>query len=297
MSAFTLPPLNALRVFEAAARLGSFKAAAAELCVTPSAVSHQVAHLESVLKTPLFQRDGRRLALSPAGDAYRRRIHDALSQLAVATEAFVAGGRAPTLTVLAAPSFASKWLMPRLNDFLDAHPALRVRVEAGMDRRQLGAADVGIFYGAPAAARDLAVTPLVAERMLVLCSPALLEKGPPLRTPADLAAHVLIDANNRLRWRRWLADRGVEDMAIRREMSVGRSTMAIEAAVKGLGVILESDFLTAEEIADGRLVEPFGQGDEAPAEDAYYLATHAGIAQDGPAAAFAAWLTRAVAAA
>jgi len=296
MSAFTLPPLNALRVFEAAARLGSFKAAAEELCVTPSAVSHQVAHLESALKTPLFQRDGRRLALSPAGEAYRRRIHDALNHLTLATEEFVAGGRAPTLTVLAAPSFAAKWLMPRLNDFLDAHPALRVRVEAGADRRQLGAADVGIFYGAPVGGRDLMVSPLVAERMLVLCSPDLLEKGPPLDAPADLAQHVLIDANNRLRWRNWLAARGLEDLPVRREMSVGRSTMAIEAAVKGLGVILESDFLTAEEIADGRLVVPFDDAHSAPAEDAYYLATHAGLPPDGPAAAFTAWLTRAVAA-
>lgn len=297
MSALTLPPLNALRVFEVAARLGSFKAAAEELCVTPSAVSHQVAHLESVLKTPLFQRDGRRLVLNPAGEAYRRRIHDALGELALATEAFVAGGRTPALTVLAAPSFAAKWLMPRLNDFLDAHPALRVRVEAGMDRRQLGAADVGIFYGAPARDRDVTVTPLVAERMLVLCSPALLEKGPPLTAPVDLAQHVLIDANNRLRWRSWLAARGLEDLPVRREMAVGRSTMAIEAAVKGLGVILESDFLTAEEIADGRLVTPFDDANGAPAEDAYYLATHNGLPPEGPAAAFAAWLTRAVAAA
>jgi LysR family transcriptional regulator, glycine cleavage system transcriptional activator len=295
MAAFTLPPLNALRVFEAAARLGSFKAAAEELCVTPSAVSHQVAHLESALKASLFRRDGRRLALSPAGEAYRRRIHDALNQLALATEEFVAGGRAPTLTVLAAPSFAARWLMPRLNEFLEAHPALRVRVEAGMVPQQLGNADVGIFYGAPSG-QGLTVTPLVAERMLVLCSPALLEKGPPLRGPADLAAHVLIDANNRMRWRNWLAARGLDGMPVRREMSVGRSTMAIEAAVKGLGVVLESNFLTAEEIADGRLVVPFDDADAAPAEDAYYLATHVGLPPDGPAAAFTAWLTRAVAA-
>ncbi|MCG8649417.1 MAG: LysR substrate-binding domain-containing protein, partial [Pirellulales bacterium] len=248
MSHFNLPSLNALRVFEAAARLGSFKAAADELCVTPSAVSHQIANLEASLDVPLFHREGRKLQLNDAGDAYRHRIHDALMQLALATDEVIAGATAPALTVIAAPSFASKWLMPRLDDFLGDRPELRVRVEATTDQRHLGTADVGIFYGVPREP-GLIVRPFIAERMLVLCSPALLESGPPLQVPSDLAGHVLIDARNRLRWRNWLAGRGLENLTIRREMAVGRSTMAIEAAVNGLGVILESDFLAAEEIA------------------------------------------------
>lgn len=295
MTTFNLPPLNALRVFEAAARLGSFKAAAEELCVTPSAVSHQVANLEAALKITLFHRDGRGLVLSDAGEAYRRRIHDALSRLSQATEEVVRGATTPTLTVLAAPSFAGKWLMPRLDNFLRQHPKLRVRVEATADRRHLGDADVGIFYGAPTEL-GLTVRPIIAERLLVLCSPALLKRGPPLRQPADLADHVLIHARNRLRWQSWLTAQGLEDLVIRREMSVDRSTMAIEAALKGLGVILESDFLAADEIRDGRLVEPFHGDHPAPVEDAYFLVARGQLPESGPVALFIDWLDREVAA-
>lgn len=295
MTTFNLPPLNALRVFEAAARLGSFKAAAEELSVTPSAVSHQVANLEAALKITLFHRDGRGLVLSDAGEVYRRRIHDALSRLSQATEEVVRGATTPTLTVLAAPSFAGKWLMPRLDNFLRQHPKLRVRVEATGDRRYLGDADVGIFYGAPTEL-GLTVRPIIAERLLVLCSPALLKRGPPLRQPADLVDHALIHARNRLRWRSWLTAQGLEDLVIRREMSVDRSTMAIEAALKGLGVILESDFLAADEIRDGRLVEPFHGDHPAPVEDAYFLVARGQLPESGPVALFIDWLDREVAA-
>jgi len=289
MPAFPLPPLNALRVFEAAARLGSFKAAAEELHVTPSAVSHQVANLEAVLGVTLFQRDGRALALGDAGAAYQRRIHEALALLSEATAAVTGDAAQPALAVLAAPSFADKWLMPRLDAFLARHPELRVRVEATADRRRLGDADVGILYGPPAEP-GVAARPLIAERMRVLCSPALLAKGPPLARPEDLAGHVLIQARNRLVWRAWLAARGLADLAVKREMRVDRSTMAIEAAQQGLGVILESDFLAADEIADGRLVDPLADDVPPPAEDAYFLVTRGTVAADAPAGLFIRWL-------
>ena len=290
MSEFRLPPLNALRVFEAAARRGSFKAAAEELNVTPSAVSHRVANLEAVLGTSLFRRDGRGLTLSEAGQVYQRRIHDALSRLADATEEVVRGAAVPALTVLSAPSFASRWLMPRLDGFLRANPEMRVRVEAAAGQTALGDADVGVLYGRPMES-GLTVRPIIAERIVVLCSPALLARGPAIREPRDLASHVLIHARNRLQWRRWLGDRGLDDLVIRREMSVGHSAMAIEAAVDGLGVILESDFLAAAEIADGRLLRLFDDEPTA-AEDAYFLVTRGAVSEDSPAGCFVDWLLR-----
>ena len=294
MSAFNLPPLNGLRVFEAAARLGSFKAAAEELCVTPSAVSHQVANLEAVLNVSLFDRDGRRLSLNETGEAYQRGIHDALSRLSQATEKVVSDTAELALTILTAPSFASKWLMPRIDDFLSEHPEWRVRIEAATTQYLLSNADVGIFYGPPTDS-GLVVTPIVTERVLVLCSPQLLEGGPPLERPTDLAEHVLIGSRNRQQWRNWLRAHGIENMAIRREMSVGRSAMAIEAALQGLGIILESDFLAADEIADGRLIAPLEHIETPPAENAYFLVTRRGSPDKGPVASFVAWIEREIA--
>ena len=131
MSTPHLPSVNAIRAFEAAARLGSFKAAAEELFVTPSAISHQVSNLDSTLRVLLFERRGRHLTLSEAGKLYGRRVNAALKLLAQASDglaglADLAG--TGVLTVVAAPSLAAKWLMPRLDGFLRLHPDLRVRV-------------------------------------------------------------------------------------------------------------------------------------------------------------------------
>jgi LysR family glycine cleavage system transcriptional activator len=289
MSEFDLPPLNTVRVFEAAARLGSFKAAAAELFVTPSAVSHQIANLEQALGTVLFIRDRRGLTLTDDGEIYWRRVRDALSRLAQATADVRSGAAAPTLTVVAAPSLTIKWLMPRLEAFLRSRPDLRVRVEAAADRQRLGDADVGLFYGAPAEA-GLHVRPLIREQLAVLCSPRLLAEGPTLTTPDDLVRHVLIHARNRVRWRDWLQDVGAGDLVVRQELSVERSTMAIDAAVRGVGVILESAFLAADEISSGQLVEPFGTAMRSAPEDAYFLAMRDDALPREPVQAFLDWL-------
>jgi len=267
----TLPPLNAVRAFDAAARLGSFRAAADELRVTPSAISHQIAKLEAFLGLALFHRAGRRVVLNAAGEVYFRQVEDALQRLSGATDNLKRDIGAGALTVLAAPSFASKWLIPRIDAFLHEHPEWRVRIEATVSRQLSSDADLGIFYGVPQDA-GLTVTPVVAERLLVLCSPALLEKGPPLGQPADLARHVLIEANNRQKWRDWLHAHDMREESMRAIMAVERSSSAIDAAVRGVGVILESDFLAADELAEGKLVVPFVEPDAAPPEDAYFLA-------------------------
>ena len=296
MSTPHLPSVNAIRAFEAAARLGSFKAAAEELFVTPSAISHQVSNLESTLRVLLFERRGRHLTLSEAGKLYGRRVNAALKLLAQASDglaglADLAG--TGVLTVVAAPSLAAKWLMPRLDGFLRLHPDLRVRVELTADRPRLGDADVGIFYGTPpdkGPDEGHVLHHVIQERMTVLCSPQLLESGPPLASPDDLARHVLIHARNRLPWQDWLGMFAFNDLIVRRELSVERSTLAIDAAVRGVGVILESDFLTADELRDGRLVEPFQGRFRTPLETAYTVVTRGPVTADQPVAAFIAWL-------
>jgi len=288
---FRLPPLNALRGFEAAARLGSFKAAADELHVTASAISHQVKNLEDHLGMALFRRDGRGLTLTGAGDAYRHRIHEALARLAQATADIRQGSATVTLGIVATPSFAGRWLMPRLEGFLQEHPDLRVRVEATEARRTLGDADVGILYGAPADP-TLDAEAIVTERVLPLCAPSLLAGPATLKTPADLAGHVLIHARNRLQWPAWLAARGLADLGVRREMWVDRSSAAIDAAVKGLGVILESDFLAADDLAEGNLVPALGRIEDAVPEDAYFLVSREPSSAEGPIGDFCQWLKR-----
>jgi len=286
-----LPPLTAVRAFEAAGRLGAFAAAAAEMGVTPSAVSHQVAALERHLGLKLFTRNGRRIALNRAGETYLRQVGDCLDRLGTATASLRDGSAQAALTVLCAPSFASKWLLPRIDTFTSAHPEWQVRIVASTARTLASEADVGIFYGEPDDP-GLVTVPVVRERLVVLCSPSLLQRGPPLARPGDIARHVLIEANNRRDWRNWLDMHGLGAGDIRTMMSVERSLFAIDAAVRGLGIILESDFLAAEEIADGRLVAPFGDSENAKLEEAYFLATR-GTAQDRPPViAFGDWMRR-----
>ena len=155
----------------------------------------------------------------------------------------------------------------------------------------MGDADVGILYGAPADP-SLSAEPIIAERVLPLCAPSLLTGPAPLETPADLARQVLIHARNRLQWPAWLAARGLADLAVRREMWVDRSSAAIDAAVKGLGVILESDFLAAEELVSGDLVPALGRIEDAVPEDAYFLVSRQPSSADGPIGAFCQWLKR-----
>ena len=128
--------------------------------------------------------------------------------------------------------------------------------------------------------------------MLPLCAPSLRAGPAPLDRPADLAGHVLIHARNRLQWPAWLAARGLADLGVRREMWVDRSSAAIDAAVKGLGVILESDFLAADELAEDRLMPALGRVEDAVPEDAYFLVSREPSSTEGPIAAFRQWLKR-----
>ena len=228
----SLPPLTALRAFEAAARHKSFKLAAEELHVTPSAVSHAVAALEEFLGVKLFHRRVRRLLLTDAGGAYLAPLTRAFDAISAATREISARNRADLVTLASMPTFARVWLMPRLKAFLAAHSDVDLRVRAAVDFTEMVAEDVdaAIVYGRgdwP----GFVVDRLVEERMVPLCSPALRDGAPPLHAPADLARHTLIHTETKLvTWAMWLEAAGVTGVDAHRGLRFNRAALALEAA-------------------------------------------------------------------
>lgn len=256
-----MPSLKSLQAFEAAARRGSFTAAADELHVTASAISHQIRFLESETGISLFHRNTRTIALTDAGDSYYHHISEAFSLIEAATRQIERHGKSDILTIHAVPSFATQWLMPRLARFSAQHSSIDVRLYASADRVDLnaGLCDVDIRYGSVLPSRGVVTLPLPEEAILVLCSPEFRQRAtPPLRRPADLAQHTLIHSEvNLLGWRDWARLQGNLPLDFDRGPRFDRSFMAISAAVDGLGVCLESYLLTEGELQTGRLVRLF----------------------------------------
>lgn len=253
-------PLRALVVFEASGRLGSFRAAALELGLTPSAVSHQIRRLEAATGVRLFERAGRGVVLSPAGREFSESLRDGFDILRRATAALAgrrAGRDAEIVRLQTPPSFASRWLLPRLPGLLERHPALDIRVTAeGSGDFDLSSSDLAIVYGDERRWQERAL-PLLDERIQPLCAPARAVDGA-IQTPCDLLAQPLIATRiNLLSWKEWFRRQGVAfDPHRLRIIELDPSDVGIEAATKGLGVILESDLLAEEELGDGRLIAP-----------------------------------------
>ena len=290
-----LPPLNALRAFEAAARLLSISQAAAELNVTPAAISHQVKALEEWLGVPLFRRLNRQVLLTDAGQTCLKGLRDGFDRLAATVEK-VRGraGEAP-LTVSAAPSFAGKWLLPRLERFRRAHPDIEMRIDANsrlsdFDRDNV---DIGIRYGR-GRYPGLRVDRLLAENVYPLCSPQLMRGPPRLRHPHDLARHTLLHIDMPVMdeaeptWEMWLRAAGVSDVDWTRGPHFSVSSMAIETAIAGQGVVLGSDVLCAADLAAGRLVKPFDVG--LALDFGYWIVSPESAAERPKAVAFRNWL-------
>jgi LysR family transcriptional regulator, glycine cleavage system transcriptional activator len=260
-------PLSILRAFEAAGRTGSFRLAAAELGLTPSAVSHAIRKLEQTLGATLFARDNRTVRLSPEGEALMRHVGRAFDELRRGLE--MVSTRGPQLLRLhSAPSFATQWLMPRLSRFLRDHPGTEVRLAAGTDYTRFlnDEFDADIVYGQPLR-EGLIVVPLGEETVAPLCTPEL-ARG--IKAPMDLFAHILIESETKqIRWSDWFARNGLP--APRPQgVRFDRSFLAITAAVDGLGVALESTRLAEGELAGGRLVRPLA----GRAEDVRYIGHH-----------------------
>jgi LysR family transcriptional regulator, glycine cleavage system transcriptional activator len=291
----SLPPLTALRAFEAAARRKSFKLAANELHVTPSAVSHAVAALEEFLGVKLFHRRVRRLLLTDAGSAYLTPLTRAFDAISVATREVSARKRADLVTVASMPTFTRVWLMPRLKAFLDGQPDVDLRVRATVDFAEMVADDIdaAIAYGR-GDWRGFVVDRLLEERMVPLCSPTLRDGAPPLRTPADLAQHRLIHTETKLvTWAMWLEAAGVADVNMHRGPRFNRADLALEAAIAGLGVALDNPMFAGPHLASGALVIPFEPSLALPDLGGYYFVCRPEKAALPKVEAFRRWIIEA----
>ncbi|WP_394825486.1 transcriptional regulator GcvA [Pendulispora albinea] len=260
-----LPPLNALRAFEAAARCGGFHAAGSELRVSANAVGRLVKILEEWLEVALFRRLARGVMLTDAGRDYLERVGALLDQLADATAELQRREASKVLTVSALPSFVARWLIPRLGRLTERHPDLDVRVLASVPQTDFAReeVDVAIRLG-PGTYEGLRSDLLLREDFYPVCSPALLARKPRLRKPKDLAKHVLLHDEPERRiplqidWRRWLDAVGAHDVEAHRDLCFSYSHMSLQAAAAGQGVALASSALIGDDWTTGRLVRPFG---------------------------------------
>lgn len=262
-----LPPLNAIRAFEAAARHLSFTKSAAELGVTPAAISHQVKKLENYLGVSLFRRTNKSVLLTDAGQLCLPAVRDAFEQLTDAMEQIRAGERSGILQVSVGPAFALKWLVPRLKGFADAHPEIDVRVAASMTMADFRSdqVDVAVRFGF-GHYPGLRIDKLCDEVIVPMCSPRLLERHGGLRSPAALNDVTLLhddstkfdaDAPD---WSAWLTAAGVDGIDASRGPRFNHADHALQAALDGLGIVLSGRFLAAQDLAAGRLVAPFEIG-------------------------------------
>jgi len=259
-----IAPLKALRAFEAAARHLSFSKAAAELHVTPAAVSHQIKMLEDYFGIPLFQRMTRSILLTDAGQRVLPLLREGFDLLADASQQLAAPPQDKMLTVSAAPSIAARWLIARLERFRAAEPDVDVRLDASDRLADFGrdGVDLAIRYGG-GHYPGLHVERLFATTVIPVCSPAVAAGPPPLRTPADLARHTLIHFEWDRQdftwpsWKMWLLAAGVDNVDSTRGPRFNDAGLALQMALDGHGVALMTDVLTTDDIAAGRLVRPF----------------------------------------
>lgn len=305
----SLPPLNSLRAFEVASRHLSFRKAADELHVTPAAISHQLKALEDYLGVKLFRRANRRVELTPAARAAIPHLQQGFREIAEAVQRLRDSDRGNLLTVSAAPSFAGKWLMPRLHRFVGRFPQIDVRLSARMRSARpqvrelpvrmdlndvsLDDADVAIRFG-DGDFPGMHVDRLLDLTVAPMASPQLADAGRPLRVPEDLRRHILLHddtayfASGRPNWDCWLEAAGVAGIDTTRGVHFSHANLAIDAAIDGLGVVVSLPALAAADLAAGRLILPFPLS--VPADFAYYIVFNPEDAQRPAIQAFRGWL-------
>jgi len=280
-------PISAIRAFEAAARTGSFRDAANELHLTPSAISHAIRKLESTMSTTLFERGTRSVRLTPAGENLMRHAGAAFDNLRRGIEE-VAGRGPQLLRVHSAPSFAAQWLAPRLGRFIAAEPKLEVRLAASAEYARFSNDDfdLDIVYGQPRG-EGVEIVPLGQETITPLCTPEIAKR---IRKPKDLFNQVLIRSEvKQVQWHQWFAANGLEPPAIH-GMRFDRSFLAIAMASSGLGVTLESTLLAEGEIKTGRLIAPLAGRSIDIRYVGHHLVFPRASRQRHPVRAFAEWI-------
>ncbi|MFL5265738.1 MAG: transcriptional regulator GcvA [Stellaceae bacterium] len=253
-----LPPLNALKSFDAAARHESFTRAADELCVTQGAVSHQVKALETDLGVKLFLRERQRLVITEAGRQYLAVVRDAFDRIAIGTERLVQRQKSGTLTVSTSPDFAAKWLVHRLGRFAVLHPEIDLRVSATMHHVDFAReeVDLAVRHG-DGNWPGLAAVNLCPETLFPVCSPKLVSGRRRLRRPSDLLKFPLLHLDDRKDWLKWLEAAAVAGADVDHGPVLNHASMVIDAAADGQGVALARTTLAAWDLINRRLVRPF----------------------------------------
>ncbi|QBL09997.1 transcriptional regulator GcvA [Rheinheimera sp. D18] len=284
-----LPPLNALKAFETAARHLSFTKAAEEMYVTQAAISHQIKALEDHLGLKLFMRKNRSLLLTEEGQSYFLDIKEIFLQLHESTEKLLARGAKGSLTVSLQPSFAIQWLVPRLNLFSEQRPDIDVRIKAvDLDEGSLtDDVDVAIYYGR-GTWRNLHADKLHTEYLLPVCSPLLLNSSKPLSEPTDLQHHNLLHDGSRRAWKAWFTTQNYKHFNVNQGPIFSHSSMVLQAAIHGQGVALAHNVLARPDINSGRLIVPFNH--VLISKDAYYLVCRESQTELGKITAFRQWM-------
>ena len=289
--------LAALRGFEAASRHLSFTRAAAELNVTPAAISHAIRELELDLKVKLFERSSRVVRLTAAGETLARAVAEGLGTITRAVQRLRSVEGRPKLVVTTSPSLAAKWLVPRLDRFLERHPEVDVRIDVAPRLLDFAedAVDIGIRFGV-GDYPGLIAERLFEESVFPVCCPQLLKSKRPLRQPRDLRHHTLIhiewDAQWATwpNWAMWLRAAGAPEVDATRGLHFGQTSLALQAALDGQGIALGDSTLVADDLAAGRLVRPFPMALKGPAQFAYHLVHAPQRAEEPLIKAFRRWI-------
>lgn len=288
-----LPPLHALRAFEAVGRLLSFRRAGEELLITQSAVSHHVRTLEEALGTMLFERKGRSIALTAAGARYLDSISQAFALVADGTREIRSYATRQVLTVSLLPSFAANWLVSRLAGFLAAYPQIELVLDPTLNQANLaaGEADIAIRYGVgewPGLRCEL----LAAESLLPVLSPELAARQP-LAKPDDILSHTLLTSHRPTEWEAWSRHTAL-DLTSASRLQLTDYNIVLQAALNGQGVAIGRSLLVADHLRRGALLAPLS--DFATAPGLGYWAVLPGSGAGKPAAAmFVNWLRREIA--
>ncbi len=291
----SLPPLNALRAFEAAARHLSFSLAARELHVTPGAISQQIKGLEQYLDMPLFKRMNRMITLTEAGLTLQPELNRAFRLMQQGVEAIKIQQEQTPLMITAPPSFVAKWLIPRLTDFNQQHPDIDVRIDSStrlVDFEQENI-DVGIRFSLTDDPQ-LDSTHLMSLDVIPVCSPQLLSTQPGLVTPQDLKHQTLLHYDIGMRgqswpdWEMWLKTMDIEGVDTAHGIYFNQPDMLIQAAIEGQGVALVATVFADTDIRNGRLVQPFDL--KMPIHFSYYLVSSRINAHKKKVQAFKQWI-------
>lgn len=274
------PGLRSLRAFDAAAEHLSFTRAADDLAVTPAAISHQIKELENQLGVALFTRNSRSMRLTREGEILYTAAHESLEVLSRALMRIKRLENRKQIRVSASPSLAAKWLVPRLDRFLSLQPGADVRVDVShavvdFDREDI---DIAIRFG-EGKYHGLRADLLFQDNVFPVCSPRIITKEKPLKTPRDLLKHTLIHLDWEAQgspwpnWKMWMKASGINDFDEKAGLHFGQTSFAVQAAIDGMGVALGDSTLVADDLAAGRLVKPFELSLRAPKQFAYHVIT------------------------